>query len=208
MSGADRLNMPLGEAIYTLRAIRRMKPDPIPTEDLHTIMEAAIQAPNGGNVQNWHFLLVVDDEQRRQLAELYHEAWWAKRKDVGINGPDDIPETDRVGRAAMRFADEFGIAPAVVLVFATVPGPLAMGSVIPAVQNLLLSARALGVGGTITTLHPQVEDRMRALFEVPEQAQLVYVIPLGYPRGRFGPVTRKPLSEVGSLDRWGSPLPF
>ena len=206
MNTADRLGMTLGDAIFSLRAIRRMRPDPIPDEDLRTILEAAIQAPNGGNQQQWHFILVRDDEQRAKLAELYHEAWWAKRKDVGINGPEDIPETDRVARSAMRFADEFGIAPAVVLVCATRPGAQAMGSVIPAVQNLLLSARALGVGGTITTLHPQVEDRFRDLFAMPEDAQLVYVIPLGYPRGRFGPVTRKPLEEVASSDRWGQPL--
>jgi nitroreductase len=206
MTTADRLGMTLGDAIFSLRAIRRLKTDPIPDEDLHTILEAAIQAPNGGNQQHWHFILVKGDEQRAKLAEIYHEAWWAKRKDAGINGPEDIPETDKSGRAAMRLADEFGMAPAVVLVFATRQGAQAMGSVIPSVQNMLLAARALGVGGTITTLHPQVDDRVREMFAVPEDAQLVYVIPLGYPRGRFGPVTRKPLEEVASLDRWGEPL--
>ncbi len=206
MTTADRLSMTLGDAIFSLRAIRRMKPDPIPEEDLRTILEATIQAPNGGNQQQWHFILVRDDEQRAKLAEIYREAWWAKRKDIGINGPEDIPATDKVGQSAMRFADEFGTAPAVVLVCATRPGPQAMGSVVPAVQNLLLAARSLGVGGTITTLHPQVEDRVREMFAMPEDSQLVYVIPLGYPRGRFGPVTRKPLEEVASSDRWGQPL--
>ena len=79
-----------------------------------------------------------------------------------------------------------------------------MGSVIPAAQNLLLAARALGIGGTITTLHPQVEERVHALFRIPETAQIVYCLPLGYPRGRFGPAQRKPLPEVCSWDLWGN----
>jgi nitroreductase len=74
--------------------------------------------------------------------------------------------------------------------------------VIPAAQNLLLAARALGIGGTITTLHPTVEERVHTLFRIPETAQIVYCLPLGYPQGRFGPAQRKPLSEVCSWDVW------
>ena len=81
-----------------------------------------------------------------------------------------------------------------------------MASVIPATQNLLLAARALGIGGTITGIHPQVEDRVHRLLGIPETAQVVYCVPLGYPRGRFGPTNRKPLDEVCSGDRWGYPL--
>jgi nitroreductase len=197
-----RLAMPLGEAIYSLRAIRRFRPDPLPEEDLRTILHAAIQAPNGGNAQPWRFIVVRDAAMRAQFAPLYREAWWAKRKDQGMHGPADIPAHDRVAQSAMRLADEIGQAPVIVLVCATAKGPGAMGSVIPAVQNLLLAARALGVGGTITTLHPVVEERVHALFGIPSSAQIVYCLPLGYPRGRFGPVTRKPLAEVCAFDRW------
>jgi nitroreductase len=76
------------------------------------------------------------------------------------------------------------------------------------VQNLLLAARALGIGGTITTLHAQVEERVHRLFNIPETAQIVYCIPLGYPEGRFGPNVRNPLPEVCSFNRWGSPSPW
>ena len=107
----------------------------------------------------------------------------------------------------MRLADEIGAAPAIVLVCATERGEGATASVIPAVQNLMLSARALGVGGTITTLHPSVDARVKELFAIPEGAQIVYAVPLGYPRGSFGPVTRKALSEVTSMDRWGRSVP-
>jgi nitroreductase len=206
MTAAERLTMSLGEAIFTQRAIRRFRPDPIAEEDLRAVLEAAIRAPSGGNVQPWHFLVIRDEELRARFGELYREAWWAKRRDAGIHGPEDIPESDRVGRSAMRLADEIGRAPAIVLVCAMGRGPGAMGSVIPAVQNLLLAARALGIGGTITTLHPQVEERVHALLGIPASAQVVYAVPLGYPRGRFGPAQRKPLAEASSLDRFGQPL--
>lgn len=203
-----RLAMPLGEAIYSLRAIRRVKPDPIPDADLETILDAAIHAPNGGNAQPWRFLVLRDPDLRARFATLYREAWWAKRRDQGINGPEDIPAHDRVARAAMRLADEFGTAPVVVVVCATARGAGAMGSVIPSVQNLLLAARALGIGGTITTLHAQVEERVHALLGVPSTAQIVYCLPLGYPRGRFGPTSRKPLAEVCAYDRWDGAVPW
>jgi len=169
------------------------------------VLEAAIRAPNGWNQQPWRFLVVKDREQRAQLAALYREAWWAKRRDVGINGPEDIPEENRVMRSAMRMADEIGRAPVMVLVCSTIQGQSGFGSVIPLVQNMLLAARCLGIGGTITTLHPEVAERVQRLFGVPETAQVVYCVPLGYPRGRFGPVARAPLAEVASYDRWDGP---
>ena len=207
MTTADRLTMSLGEAIFTQRAIRRLKPDSIPDDVLHDIMQATIRAPNGGNTQQWHFVVVKDEELRRQLGELYHEAWWAKRKDVGINGPEGIPPGRNSMRSAMRLANEIGTSPVMVLICATAKGPGAAASVIPSAQNMLLAARAFGIGGTITTLHPVVEERVHKLLSIPDTAQVVYCMPLGYPRGEFGTVTRKPLSEVCSYDRWESPGP-
>lgn len=203
--GADEaqaaLRMPLGEAIFTQRAIRRFRPDPIPEDDLALILEAAIRAPNGGNAQPWRFLVLRDPEVRAEFATLYHEAWWAKRRDQGYATPEDLPD-DPVTRSARRLADEFGQAPVVVVLCATARGPGAANSVVPAAQNLLLAARALGIGGTITTLHPTVEDRVHSLLDMPEEAQVVYALPLGYPRGNFGPATRKPLHEVAAIDGW------
>ena len=203
MTTASRLSMPLGETIFTQRAIRRMKPDPIPEADLRDILEAAIRAPSARNSQPWHFLVVRDPELRAKVGELYEEAWWAKRKDQGIR-PEDIPPGKSTLRSAMRLSEEMGQAPVIVLLCATELGPKAVGSVIPAAQNLLLAARALGIGGTITTMHAQVEERVHQLFGIPDTAQVVYCIPLGYPRGKFGPALRKPLSEVCSYDRWGN----
>jgi len=120
MSTAARLTMPLGEAIFSLRAIRRLKADPIPDADLRDILEAAIRAPNGGNTQPWHFVVVKDAAQRAQLGTLYHAAWWAKRRDAGIHGPEDLPLHYQ---PAMRLADKFGQVPVMILVCATSKGP-------------------------------------------------------------------------------------
>ena len=206
MTTESRLSLQLGRAIFSQRAIRRLKPDPIPDCDIRDILEAAIRAPSGGNSQLWHFIVITDPAIRTEFGGLYREAWWAKRKDAGIHGPEDISADDAVTQSAMRLADEIGRAPVIILVCATAKGPGPTGSVIPATQNLLLAARALGIGGTITTLHPQVESRAMKLLEVPDTAQIVYCIPLGYPRGRFGSTSRKPLDEVCSGDKWGHPL--
>ena len=204
MTTESRLTMTLGETMFTQRAIRRFRPEPIPDADLQDILEAAIRAPNGGNTQPWHFLVIKDPDLRAKLAELYHEAWWAKRRDQGIMGPEDIPPGKNSQRSAMRLADQIGQAPVIVLLCGTAQGPAAAASIIPAAQNLLLAARAFGIGGTITTLHADVDERVHKLLGIPETAQVVYCLPLGYPRGTFGSVQRKPLSEVCSYDRWGN----
>ena len=148
---------------------------------------------------------VAEEGTRRQLGDLYHEAWWAKRADAGIMGPQDIPPGRNSMRSAMRMANEIGDAPVMALVCATSKGAQAAGSVIPAAQNMLLAARAFGIGGAIATLHAVVEERVHELFGIPDTAQVVYCMPFGYPRGNFGPVTRLPLNEVCSYDRWGAP---
>lgn len=149
---------------------------------------------------NASFLVVTDAERRSEFAPLYQEAWWAKRHDAGWYSAEDLPEAYL---PAMRLADEIGNSPALILVCATSKGAAASNSIIPSVQNLLLAARCLGIGSTITTLHPSVEDRVHELFAIPATAQVVYCLPLGYPRGSFGPVRRKPLDSVSSWNRWG-----
>ncbi|MCH7642690.1 MAG: nitroreductase family protein [Chloroflexi bacterium] len=199
MTTADKLDITLGDAIFSLRAIRRIKPDPISDDDLRTILDAARQAPNGANRQPWHFIVLRASAARKRFGEIYRVAWWAKRNDEGFFKPEDIPDHYKL---AMALADNIGEVPAIVLVCTTAPG--GRESVIPATQNLLLAARGLGIGGTITSLHAKVEDDVRDLLELPDGAGVVYCIPLGYPQGRFGPVTRKPLAEIVSVDRWGS----
>jgi len=206
MNSIERFPISLSKAIFTLRAIRRFKNEPIDNEIIKDILLSATQAPSGGNSQPWHFLVIKDKKQKQEFAELYHQALWAKRADQGIYKPEDIAENNKTTLSAMKLSDEIAIAPAIILICATAQGTSAMGSVIPAVQNLLLTARSLGIGGTITTLHPSVEGQVKSMFNMPENIQIVYCVPIGYPKGNFGPVQRKPLGEVTSLGVWGEPL--
>ena len=199
----SRLSMPLGDVIFSQRSIRRFKPDPIPVEDIHLMIEAAVKAPNGGNLQLARFLVVTDPALIRDFGALYHEAWWAKRRDEGVASVADLPP--RFAPAA-RLADEIVDAPCIVFALARHNGPA--DSVIPAVQNLMLAARALGIGSVPTTLHPTVMDRFYAMFGIPDDVGFHFCVPLGYPRGNFGPNVRKPTSETTFLDRWDAPVPW
>ena len=202
------LSMQIGDAMFTQRAIRRFQHDkPISDADLKTVLDAASKAPSGGNRQPARFLVVRDREKIREFGKLYHEAWWAKRRDeFGWKDKSDIPEGS-VFRMPALLADEMVDAPVVILAFA-VGSTGAGSSVLPPVQNLLLAARALGIGSVLTTLHADVMERVYRMFEVPEDAEFHCCIPLGYPRGRFGPTRRFPSAETTSWDTWGAPPPW
>jgi nitroreductase len=207
MDHPARLSMPMGEAMFTQRSIRRFKPDPLPVEDIHLIMEAAVKAPNGANKQIARFLVITDRAKLREFGALYHEAWWAKRREeYGWTKPEDIPATEKSYRSAMGLADRIKDVPCVVFAFGMPPG--GASSVIPATQNLMLAARALGIGSIPTTLHPTVMDRFRAMFDIPKEPTLHFCIPLGYPERGFGPNVRKPTSETTFLNRWGGAVPW
>ncbi len=199
----SRLTMPLGEAIFTQRSIRRFKPDPISLEDVHLIVDAAVKAPNGGNQQLARFLVVNDPAAIRAFGDLYHEAWWAKRHDEGFQTRADLP---RLFHAAAGLADAMHDVPCIVFALATRDGRA--DSVIPAVQNLMLAARAVGIGSVPTTLHPTVMPRFHAMFDIPEEVAFHFCVPLGYPQGSFGPTNRKPTSETTYLNRWSAPVPW
>lgn len=203
-----RLAMPIGEAMFTQRSIRRLRPDPIPMEDLRLIVEAATKAPNGGNRQPTRFLVLTDREVIQKFGALYHEAWWAKRRDdkVAWTRREEIPTEERTSRSAAQLADEMKDAPCIVLALSNTKGQA--GSVLLAVQNLMLAARALGIGSVPTTLHPRVMERVYALLNIPAEAEFHLCIPLGYPRGHFGPTQRRPTTETTYLNRWGAPVPW
>src|SRR5215471_13766319 len=201
---AQRLSMPIGEAMFSQRSIRRFRPDPIPTQDLQVILEAAIRAPSGGNRQPARFLVLNDPEIIREFGALYREAWWAKRRDDKRpwTSREQIPSEDRGSTSAARLADEIKDAPCIILALTTSRNGAA--SVIPSVQNLMLAARALGIGSVPTTLHAQVLERVYALLGIPAELEFHLCIPLGYPRGKFGPTQRRPSAEVAYLNHWGA----
>jgi nitroreductase len=203
-----RLDMPIGEAMFSQRSIRRFRPDPISADDLELLFEAAAKAPNGGNRQPARFLVLNDPDIIRQFGVLYREAWWAKRRDEKQpwTTREQIPPEERSHVAAARLADEIGETPCIVLAFTTGKGQAS--SVIPAVQNLMLAARARGIGSLPTTLHAQVLERVYRLLGVPPTMEFHLCIPLGYPRGKFGPTQRRPTAETTFLNRWDAPVPW
>ncbi|MEM7404442.1 MAG: nitroreductase family protein [Pseudomonadota bacterium] len=202
------LSMPIGEAMFTQRAIRRLDPDrPVPVEHIRIIMDAGSKAPNGGNAQPARYLVVRDRARLEEFGKLYFEAWWAKRRDAyGWTGKHDIPEGS-VYRLPSILADEMVDVPAVILAFSE-PSGVAAASTFPSVQNMLLAARALGVGSVLTTLHPEVMERVHALFNIPDGLTFHCCIPLGYPRGNFGPTSRLPTSVTTYWDAWGDAPPW
>ena len=203
-----RLRMPIGEAIFSQRSIRRFRPEPISFDDLQLVLEAASKAPSGGNRQPARFLVLTDAQVIKQFGALYHEAWWAKRRDEKRpwTSREAIPPEDRGSVAAARLADEIQDAPCIVLALSTGKGQAS--SVIPAVQNLMLAARALGIGSVPTTLHAQVLERVYDLLGIPGEMDFHLCIPLGYPRGRFGPTQRQATAETTYLNRWGAAVPW
>jgi nitroreductase len=204
---SDRLTMPIGEAMFTQRSVRKLRPDAIPVEDLRLILEAAVKAPNGGNHQVGRFLVVTEREKIREFGALYHEAWWAKRwDDHRWTKPEDIPPEEKSYRSAMGLADDIKNAPCIVFAFTVGPG--GASSVIPACQNLMLAAHALGIGSLPTTLHAKVMDRFHAMFAIPKEMTFHFCIPLGYPAVKYGPSRRKPIAETTSWNRWASPVPW
>jgi len=203
----DRLKMPIGDAMFTQRSVRRFKPDPIPIEDIHLIVDAAVKAPNGGNRQIGRFLVLTDRNVIREFGKIYHEAWWAKRKEEkGWTKRADIPPEEKNYKLASELADEMKDVPCVVFACAVPPGTA--NSVIPATQNLMLAAHSLGIGSVPTTLHPTVMDRFRAMFAIPKDVAFHFCIPLGYPRTVYGSSRRRPTSETTYLNRWGAPVPW
>ncbi len=198
------------EAINSQRQITRFRPDPVPMEAIDRIIEAATKAPSGGNSQPWEFVVVTDPDLINKIGTIYRELW------LGARGDRAAPGESSVYRAARYLANHFHEVPAMVLVCVDhsrtagyTPGEAIergrqASSIWLAVQNLFLAARALGLGTRLTTTHIRREDEVKALLGIPDYVETVCLTPLGYPRGNFGPTTRRPASELTSYNQWGN----
>jgi nitroreductase len=201
----------LFEIIQTTRSMRRLKPDPVPAELVHQILQAGSCAPSGGNMQRWRFLVVRDPKVKETVGSYYKKAWdeiVSPRYRSGEPAPGTSRE--RFGRmleAAQCLADHIHEAPVWIVpcLAGANPTRTAGSSIYPAVQNMLLAARALGLGATLTTLYLSFEQEVEAAFGVPAGVHTYAILPIGYPMGRFGPVRRVPLADVVYEDRWGQP---
>lgn len=204
--------MDLFEALHTQRAIRRLKPDPIPDSVIRQLLEAAICAPSGGNRQGWIFIVIREPEVRTRLGELYREGFQELLKVPYYRDAATLPPDHPAARmlaSARHLAGHISEAPVLILACLNTEGAtagLTMGSSIyPAVQNLLLAARALGIGTTLTTIHRFRDRQVKELLGIPPGVETAALIPLGYPIGKFGRPPRKPVQQVTFFDGWGQP---
>lgn len=204
----------LFEVMYSTRAMRRLKPDPVPQEILLRLIEAAIQAPTPSNTQLWRWVIVLDADQKRKLGALNRTAVTVYlQRGSALITPETPAEAAKAARsrAALEWqAEHFHESPAIVVACAdadpamTPAGRRAAGAITiwPAIQNLLLAARALGLGATPTTLGLTDRDASRAVLNLPDEIEAHALIPVGYPIGHFGPVSRPPVTRVIRFDRW------
>jgi nitroreductase len=199
------------DVVTTQRAMRRLKPDPIPDAALRQIMDAAICAPSGGNRQGWSFLVIRDSATRARLGELYREAWGELMKLPYYAGAAKEPPESPAGRmlaSARHLGEHLGEVPVLILACIALdpgvkPTVTTGASIYPAAQNIMLAARALGIGSCITTIHKFRDARVKELLGIPADVETAALIPLGYPLGTFGRPPRRPLREVAFADRWG-----
>lgn len=195
--------MDVFEAIRTTRAMRRLDSNrPVPEKDLILILEAASKAPSGGNSQPVQWIVVRDPELRRRLGEIYGESAHRTLKGYAEPARND-PDIARMLRSSLYLADHMGDAPVLLIPCAPAGRVRVEGAVYPAIQNLMLAARALGLGTTLTSMHRDNEQPVKDLLGIPTEIQTFAMIPLGYPLGRWGEAKRRPVSETTHWDRWG-----
>jgi nitroreductase len=198
----------LFEAIHSQRAIRRFTDEPVPDEAIQRILEAAVRAPSGRNRQPWRFVVIRDEVVKQQIGDFYRRACEA----AGI-GQKWIPElSKKVNESVAHLANHMGDAPVLILPCiehataqpAQTSELTAGSSIYPAVQNLMLAARALGLGTTLTTVHTMFEDEIKTLLGIPRNVQTTALIPMGYPapEENFGGSRRRPVTELTHYDHW------
>jgi nitroreductase len=202
----------LFHTIYTTRALRRFKPDPIPDDVLFQLFDAAVRAPSGQNKQDWRWIVITDTAVKAKLQEWAIEAWNCYQPQYAENPAlmDDLSRTQRLSlRSVHDLAHNLASVPVLVLVLGlqgahSTPG----GSTFPAVQNLALAAHGLGLGTSIFNLPLGHREELRDMLDIPDNNEIYCLLPVGYPVDRPGVVRRKPVREVVFLERFGGQWPF
>ncbi|MGE2718238.1 nitroreductase family protein [Mycolicibacterium celeriflavum] len=209
-----RLDMPLVDAMMTQRAVRRVLPDPVDDAVILKCIELALRAPTGSNGQNWEFIVVKDQAVKGQLGKRYRQAW-SLYGGIGRRVTAGDESMQKILRAVQWQVDHFSEIPVLVVPclrggmrLPYMPSPFVgessfFGSIYPSVQNLLLAARAMGLGASLITLPLWSVTSARRTLGLPLTVTPVCVVPMGWPRGRYGPTTRKPVGQVAHLDRYG-----
>jgi nitroreductase len=206
------------EALYTTRAMRRVRPDPVPLDVQARILDAAIRAPTGGNTQGWRFLLVDDPAVTARIAPLYRDSieklWstiYADRLAEATRDPDSPDSIGflKVQRSAQWLADHFETVP--LFLFGFVQADPTGGSIFPAVWSAQLAARAEGVGSSLTVvLGVFHNEEVLEILGVPGDQHWIMAccVSFGYPTGTWGVAPRRPVHEVSYRNQWGAPVGF
>lgn len=203
----------LWETMRTARAIRRFEDRPVDDALIAKCLEAATWAPSGGNQQPWRFVLLQSDEARQILEVGANRALATIQRVYQMERPDEDDDSPyaRNARAMFGLHDGARDVPAAVLFCVrqqpSVPRLLEGGSIYPGMQNFLLAARACGLGACVTGWHGDVEEELRGYVGIPENWMLAALVVVGWPKGHHGPVRRKPVSEVATVDRWEAGFP-
>ncbi len=202
--------MNLDEAMRTQRALRKLKPDPIPDEVLLELVDLAIRAPSGSNAQGWEFVLVRDPERKAAIGRLNRPA---VKFYLGLGRlfkkPDE--KAQRLMAAVEWQAEHFAELPVILVPCLRGRPPLFpflgttsyFGSIYPAVQNYMLAARSREIGTTLITLPLWNVGKLKRILGLPRNVTPCCLVPTGYPYGSFGPTTRRPAEEVAHFDKWG-----
>jgi nitroreductase len=214
-----RLDMPLLEAMMTQRAVRRVHPDPVDDAVVLKCIELALRAPTGNDGQNWEFIVVKDRGVKEKLAKRYRQAWKVQHGLVLRRVFANDESMAKIARAVQWQIDHFTEIPVLVvaclrlgaregrLPFVRMPHVAESGywgSIYPSVQNLLLAARAMGLAASLITLPLWNQTSARRTLHLPHSVTPCCIVPLGWPSGRYGPTTRKPVDQVTHLDAYGN----
>ena len=208
------------DLVGNVRAMRRLEPDPVPDELLETVLEAGVKAPSGMNLQPWAFVVMRDPEAKQWFADNYRRAMETRFAALfEIDDADDSP-MERQARAVRYQVEHMHETPVLLFVCGERDWPFKVpqeervglappnyGAIYPCVQNILLACRAVGLGAALTTMHQVFEDALAERLGIPDTHGLVVTMPIGFPKGRFGPVRRRPAASVTYHERWGSTQP-
>jgi nitroreductase len=191
-------DMPLFEAIRTSRAIRRLRPDPVPPELIRKVCEAGTFAPSGGNRQPWSFVAVSERERRAWIAERYRTAFrgYAAVAAEAAKAPDYSDAKRRNVRAAIYLAEHLHEVPVLLFVAGWKRrGETQHQALFPCIQNVLLACRAVGLGASLTTLHVAFHAEVDAYLGLPPEQPSCAMLPIGWPLGKYGRPPRRPVDE-------------
>ena len=213
---SQRLFPEFFDLVGNVRAMRKLKPDPVPIDLIRKVLNAGVQAPSGQNLQPWSFVLITEEEHKAWFGKKYGEAIESRMRvtieDVA-KGADIHPDM----KAVIYQIEHMHEFPFILLVCGKRDWPFKVkqedrvglappnfGAVYPCVQNILLACRSVGLGAALTTMHQVFEEELHAYFNIPDEFGVVVTMPIGWPMGNFGPVTRKPAETKTYFDRWGN----